>query len=61
LSPIIKETFNRSFSNLSDKLQTGPARRNDKETQKKHLEILTNEEAKVYELLSQSIYKRYNT
>ncbi|MGB1308479.1 MAG: Rossmann-like and DUF2520 domain-containing protein [Oceanihabitans sp.] len=56
LKPLIKETA-RKLDDLSPYLaQTGPAKRNDKKTIKKHLKALTNKHHKeVYELLTKSI------
>lgn len=56
LKPLILETA-KKVQDLSPYMaQTGPAKRNDKKTLKKHLELLKNEHHKaVYELLTQSI------
>lgn len=61
LQPLIRETFERSFSNQATALQTGPAKRNDAITQKKHLSVLSEEDAKLYRILSQSIFNTHNT
>lgn len=61
LQPLIRETFERSFSNLATTLQTGPAKRNDAITQQKHLSILQKEDAELYRILSQSIFNTHNT
>jgi len=60
LKPLIKETA-RKLDDLSPYLaQTGPAKRNDKKTLKKHLKLLTNKHHKeVYELLTKSIQKTH--
>ena len=43
------------------KAQTGPAKRNDKKTIKRHLKQLENKEHKaIYELLTASIKKTHN-
>ena len=60
LHPIIKETLSRSLDSNAKEHQTGPAIRNDKKTQSKHIDILTAEEAVLYRALSQSIYKIHN-
>lgn len=56
LKPLILETA-KKVQDLSPYMaQTGPAKRNDKKTLKKHLDLLKNEHHKaVYELLTQSI------
>ena len=58
LKPLILETA-KKVQNLSPYLaQTGPAKRNDKKTIKKHLELLENEDHKaIYTLLTDSIKK----
>ncbi|MBU2940584.1 DUF2520 domain-containing protein [Lacinutrix sp. C3R15] len=61
LKPLIQETA-RKLDDLSPFLaQTGPAKRNDKKTIKKHLSALTDVHHKeVYELLTQSIQKTHS-
>lgn len=56
LKPLILETA-KKVQNLSPYMaQTGPAKRNDKRTIKKHLKLLENEHHKaIYELLTSSI------
>ena len=61
LQPLIRETFERSFSNQAFALQTGPAKRNDTLTQQKHLSVLSEEDAELYRILSQSIFNTHNT
>ena len=61
LHPLIQETFKRSFSNKAFALQTGPAKRNDTLTQQKHLSVLSEEDAELYRILSQSIFNTHNT
>ncbi|MBT8310558.1 MAG: DUF2520 domain-containing protein [Flavobacteriaceae bacterium] len=60
LKPLILETA-RKIETLSPYLaQTGPAKRNDKKTIKKHLSLLNNEmHKKVYELLTKSIQETH--
>lgn len=62
LKPLIKETA-RKLDDISPYLaQTGPAKRNDKKTIKKHLKALTDKHHKdVYELLTKSIQKTHST
>ena len=61
LKPLIKETA-RKLEDLSPYMaQTGPAKRDDKKTLKKHLKLLTNKHHKaVYELLTASIQNTHN-
>lgn len=56
LKPLITETA-RKVQELSPYMaQTGPAKRNDKKTIKKHLNLLENEQHKaIYELMTKSI------
>ena len=60
LKPLIKETA-RKLEDLSPYMaQTGPAKRNDKKTLKKHLKLLNNSHHKaVYELLTASIQQTH--
>lgn len=60
LKPLIQETA-RKVKTLSPYMaQTGPAKRNDKKTIKRHLKQLENEEHReIYELLTASIQKTH--
>jgi len=60
LKPLIKETANK-IDNLSPYLaQTGPAKRNDKKTLKKHLKALNKDIHKeIYELMTESIQQTH--
>lgn len=60
LKPLIQETA-RKVKELSPYMaQTGPAKRNDKKTIKRHLKQLENEEHKaIYEMLTASIQKTH--
>jgi predicted short-subunit dehydrogenase-like oxidoreductase (DUF2520 family) len=56
LKPLIKETVRKIEDVSPYKAQTGPAKRGDKKTIKKHIKMLKNETHKeVYELLTKSI------
>ncbi|PWH82734.1 DUF2520 domain-containing protein [Algibacter marinivivus] len=56
LKPLILETAKKIQEMSPFKAQTGPAKRNDKKTIKKHLKQLENEQHKaIYELLTDSI------
>ena len=60
LKPLIKETAHK-IDNLSPYLaQTGPAKRNDKKTLKKHLKALDKDIHKeIYELMTKSIHQTH--
>lgn len=58
LKPLILETANKVQSISPYLAQTGPAKRNDKKTIKKHLKLLENEQHEaIYKLLTASIKK----
>lgn len=57
---LINETTSKALNLNSRKSQTGPAKRNDRETINKHLELLENNSfKKVYKTLTESIIKYY--
>lgn len=61
LQPLLFETFEKLKKSNASKLQTGPAKRNDKLTINKHLKLLkSTEEAKIYKVLTQSIINFYS-
>jgi predicted short-subunit dehydrogenase-like oxidoreductase (DUF2520 family) len=61
LKPLILETAKKVQAMSPYMAQTGPAKRNDKKTIKRHLKLLENEEHKaIYELLTTSIKKTHN-
>lgn len=60
LKPLILETANKVQDMSPYMAQTGPARRDDKKTIKRHLKLLDNKTHKaIYELLTASIKKTY--
>ena len=61
LEPLVRETVNKAFSMGAEKALTGPARRGDKETINKHLDLLKNteEETEIYKLLTNYIINKY--
>lgn len=60
LKPLISETLNKLDALSPYEAQTGPARRNDRKTREKHLELIPNEQDKeIYTLLSQAIQATY--
>jgi predicted short-subunit dehydrogenase-like oxidoreductase (DUF2520 family) len=62
LKPLIQETFQKAFDDGPENSQTGPAVRNDKNTVKKHLELLSFDRnlQRMYREISRSIYKYHN-
>ncbi len=62
LLPLIRETAGRLTGHDAREMQTGPAVRNDRETIKKHLQLLSNDPSKreIYDLLSKYIIKEFN-
>lgn len=62
LQPLIKQTVKKIKNMPPAQVQTGPARRNDNATIKKHLELLENypDQKQIYKLLSTLIKKQYN-
>jgi hypothetical protein len=60
LRPLIRETFNKIDKISPEEAQSGPAIRNDKNTLKRHLELIKNPELKkVYKTLTASIKNYY--
>ena len=59
LKPIILETAKKIQYLSPHDAQTGPARRNDQETIKKHVGLLNGEKKEVYQLLSDALTKLY--
>jgi len=61
LRPLIQETVNKIQKYPAQLMQTGPARREDKQTISQHLQFLEKypDYHKVYELLSESIIQKY--
>lgn len=60
LKPLIMETANKVQEMSPYLAQTGPAKRNDKKTLKKHLKLIDNEEhQEIYKLMTKSIQKTH--
>lgn len=57
LQPLIRETLNRVEGNLPSQMQTGPAKRGDKDVIQRHLDFLEPfaDERRLYDLLSEHI------
>ena len=62
LLPLIKQTAKKIKTNKPSDVQTGPAKRGDEKTIKKHLQVLEkySEQKKVYELFTSLIKKQYH-
>lgn len=60
LQPLIQETCEKINTLAPFEAQTGPAMRNDTQTIKKHLQLLTENQKEIYKLLTKSIYNTYN-
>ena len=58
LVPLLRESLKKAENHNPFEIQTGPARRDDQKTIKKHLSLLKNKQYRaVYQLLSESILK----
>ncbi|CAM1365565.1 conserved hypothetical protein [Tenacibaculum litopenaei] len=55
LHPLIGETAAKIQNLAPESAQTGPAKRNDEKTIQKHLNLLTQEQQEIYQLLTDSI------
>ncbi len=55
LVPLIRETSKKVVSLTPDEAQTGPAKRNDVKTIKNHLDLLTEKQQEIYNLITKSI------
>lgn len=60
LLPLLEETVAKLREQSAYDAQTGPARRNDLTTIKRHLELLNGKDAEVYKTLTSSILERYH-
>lgn len=63
IKPLIFETVNKLTTHLPNDVQTGPAKRNDEQIIKKHLDLLSDnpEWQELYRLISQNIVKKYTS
>ena len=61
LLPLIQNTVEKLTYTYPEKLQTGPAIRNDQQTISTHQALLVDHEEyrKIYEILTESIQKKY--
>ena len=55
LLPLIEETAKKITSVSPKDAQTGPAKRNDQQTIKNHLEQLNSQQQEIYKLITKSI------
>lgn len=60
LSPLLHATLEKALSNSPQKSQTGPAARKDIGVIESHLKKLDGDYKKIYQLLSNSIIRKYN-
>lgn len=60
LDPLLKETMEKIATLSPAEAQTGPARRGDKHIIDSHIKMLSGDDAQLYELLSNQIYKTYH-
>lgn len=63
LLPLLRQTISMLAENDPQRLQTGPARRNDQLTIQKHLDMLQNETdlSEIYSLISRQITNRFTS
>jgi predicted short-subunit dehydrogenase-like oxidoreductase (DUF2520 family) len=61
LQPLLAETFKKLKSVEPYEAQTGPARRNDQETIKDHIQKLEGSSREIYEAISKSILETYQS
>lgn len=59
LSPLIKETTRKATNIPPIEAQTGPAVRGDLKVINKHISLLNDEESNIYDIISNSILKRF--
>lgn len=60
LEPLIRETVSKAIDLGPEQAQTGPAKRNDRNTLAEHLSMLNAPEKELYTLLSNAILEHYN-
>lgn len=60
LAPLLKATLSKAIDQTPLMGQTGPARRGDFGVIENHLSQLSGENAEIYRLISNSIYRQYN-
>lgn len=60
LDPLLKETMEKIATLPPAEAQTGPARRGDTHTIERHISMLTSDDAQLYELVSNQIFRMYH-
>lgn len=58
--PLMQETLRKALAMGPENAQTGPARRGDKKTITKHLELLEGKKANIYRDLTEHIIRRFS-
>ncbi|GET46840.1 Rossmann-like and DUF2520 domain-containing protein [Capnocytophaga felis] len=61
LKPLLTETFEKIQKTEPFEAQTGPARRNDRQTIENHLAILSGNRKEIYKTITNSILERYGS
>lgn len=61
MKPLIEETIRKALANSPEKGQTGPAVRGDNKIMEKHEAMLPEHERMIYKLLSDSIFRHFNS
>lgn len=59
LEPLLCETLRKALASGAENAQTGPARRGDVEVEQTHLQLLDDQKAELYKIITRSIAKRY--
>lgn len=60
LKPLLDETLSKTMKISPAMAQTGPARRGDQAIMQRHESMLSGDVRRVYEIISEQIYKKYN-
>lgn len=60
LKPLLEETLRKALTIPPAQAQTGPARRGDRGVIERHCQLLNNDEAEIYRMLSEHIINRYH-
>lgn len=61
LKPLLSETFEKLQKTDPFKAQTGPARRNDRQTIENHLTLLNGNQKEIYKTITNSILEKYGS
>ena len=60
LDPLLRETIDKIATLSPAEAQTGPARRGDTHVMERHIAMLDEADARLYELISRQIYNTYH-